>query len=157
MNVLITDKSPSRQTAIYSFCGAIGVSLILCLSWWLMQPTAPRIPLQRHLSDQELRWRCPDGHEFVRKGSYNLVPCPVCGRRADVMATYVCPEHGPKPALIRYELESDGREKVSSVSFRPMVWQRVDGAIRCSECGSAMAPQRSNPFDKLPAKRRRGD
>lgn len=122
-----------------------------------MRPTAAGTPLQRHLSDQELHWRCPDGHEFVRKGSHNSVPCPECGRRADVTATYVCHEHGAKPALIRYELEREGREIVASVSFRFMVWQPVDGAIRCSDCGSTMAPERSNPFTKPAVKRDRGE
>jgi len=153
MNVLIANESPSRQTAIYSFCGALGVCLILCLSWWLMRPETPVQPLQRRLSDLDLRWRCPNGHEFTRKGSSRTAPCPECGRRADVVAQYLCPEHGVKSALIRYTSHRDGWEMVSSISFKPMVWQDVDAAVRCPDCGAPMGPAESNPF----AERRRDD
>ena len=157
MNVLIANDSPARQTAIYSFCGAIGVCFVLWLSWWLMQPTAPLQPQQRRLSDVELRWQCPNGHQFTRQGSHHSVPCPECGRRADVLADYLCHEHGAKAALIRYVLERDGREVLSSVSFTPMVWRAVDADVRCPECGVAMEPAAANPFAEPIAARDRGD
>lgn len=136
-----------RQTALYSFYGALAVALIVVVTWWMVRPRERIIPaLQRRVTDSMLSWRCPDGHAFQAKGSYQRMACPQCGRRADIAVTYLCPIHGDKPAVIRIERLDRSRERLSEVSFRRGVWRTVKEHVRCPDCGLSMTPKTERPF-----------
>ena len=145
-----------RQTALYSFYGAIGVSIFLIGFWWLTSPNLATVAVQRRLSGMVATWRCSQGHAFQQKGSHPGVSCPVCGKPADVVAAYICPRHGLRSALIRYTRGADGRERVNEISFHRGVWRSIGLAIRCPDCGLRMSPYVPDPFATLARSTDRG-
>jgi hypothetical protein len=144
------EKSKQRQTALYSFCGAVVVSFFVVGVWWLTRPTPTQFARQRSLTSVQVTWECPDGTTFVAQGGLHGMPCPDSDRRADVRVTYVCPRHGEHKALVRYVRDDDGRERVSQVSFHRGVWRNVGTYIACPDCGRRMQPKKPNPFEKAP-------
>ena len=151
MKPTIQTEVNHRQTAIYSFCGALAVALFVVITWWMVRPQESVAPaLQRRVTNSQVTWRCPDGHSFKAKGSYQRVPCPQCNRRADIAVTYLCPNHGTKDALIRIEQFNRNRERLSEVSFRYGVWRTVNEYLNCPDCGSNMSPQVEPPFPPRP-------
>ena len=147
---LTEEASRQRQTALYSFCGAIVVSFFVVGLWRLTRPDPPRLARQRSITNVQVTWECPDGTTFVDQGAFLGMPCPESNRRADVRVTFVCPGHGEHNALVRYERNADGQERVSQVSFRRGVWRSVGSYIRCPDCGARMRPKAPNPFEGEP-------
>lgn len=146
MNHSQTEDRQQRQTALYSFYGAIGVGILVVGFWWLTRPDPNTVAMQRRINSMTLSWRCPQGHTFEHQGSTHRVGCPECKRLADISVTYICPRHGERPALIRLTRDGDGRERVSEVSFRHGVWRTVARDIRCPQCGLKMTPKTPDPF-----------
>ena len=140
-----------HQTAMYSFYGAIAVALFVVVTWWMVRPQDSVAPaLQRRVTGSQVTWRCPDGHSFKAKGSYQRISCPQCTRRADIAVTYRCPNHGTRDALIRIEQLNRNRERLSEVSFRYGVWRTVNDCVHCPDCGLNMSPQVDLPFQPRP-------
>lgn len=146
------ETSRQRQTALYSFCGAIVVSFFVVGLWLLTRPDPPHLARQRSITNVQVTWECPGGTTFVDQGALHGMPCPESHHRAEVRVTYVCPRHGEHNALVRYVRDADGRERVSEVSFRRGVWRTVGSYIGCPDCGARMRPRVANPFEgELPS------
>ncbi len=147
-----TNRSADRmgrrtgRTAIDSFAAACLVGMGLLSFWSVSRPQPVTPAVQRHLSDVQVQFRCPDGHEFTRSGRINRPKCPECERESDTAVTYYCPEHGELRALIRFVRIATEPERVSAVSFRFRIWTPVTGQIRCPDCGLSLRAKKVNPF-----------
>ncbi len=136
-----------RQTARYSFYGAVIVSVIIVGAWLFVRAMpGPAVAVQRRLTDETLTWRCRNNHTFTEGGSTRRLPCPECGQKSDIEVVYACREHGEKHAMVRMTRDESGNARVSHVSHRRGVWDPVQGGIPCPDCGRFMGTGKPSPF-----------
>lgn len=130
-----------RHSAIISLLLALGAGIILFSVWSLLRSQASLGATQRRLSDVIVNWTCVNGHRFRGPGAHVSIRCPECAALAHVAVTYACPRDGEIPALVRYERDRTGYERLVAVSFRTGVWTDVRHAVLCPQCGDPLTPR----------------
>ncbi len=145
----LTAEANRRRTAIYSFCGAVVVSLLFLGTWLFVRTRpGPATAMQRRLTETTVLWRCPEQHVFAERGTTRRLPCPQCNHAADILVKYACSVHGEKPALVRMTRDAAGNAQVSEVSHHLGVWDPVDDGVPCPQCKRYMTSGAPDPFEK---------
>lgn len=141
--VRLPDQRRLTRTALISFASTVVVASCILVVWshWYSQPSI--VPHQRDLTDIMVSWRCPKGHRFVDRGATSSRVCPQCGRDADVVMEYKCPQHGRVDMLLRYSTTSTGRTKPTHYSPNGREWVAMtEASFPCQKC--------NRPLESLP-------
>ena len=106
--VRIVIHGTRNKGAIASLLVAVVAAASVWAGYWVWHHDDTVVPQKRSIEDVIVRWRCPNGHVFEAKGSYDAIPCPTCSQPARVLITYRCPEHPTVDLLVMFD-ETTGK------------------------------------------------
>jgi len=146
--VTIVRDPAERRGAVITLLATAGIAVVVLAGWAIWKDEPPPVGVQRTIEDVEVTWRCENGHEFRAAGSMTPIECPTCGAPSDVFVHYRCPEHGELPALVRFRLDSAGRQVPDQVRLGDREWWGVTSSVQCPQCGRGVAVARDDPFTR---------
>ena len=123
--------------------GIAAISVLV--GYWVWHQDQATAAVQRTLPDVFVRWRCPEGHVFEDRGSYEPRPCPTCRQPARIRITYRCPKDGVFDALVMYD---GATRKLSAVQFEAGPWVPITTVVPCPQCGGELRTKQRSPFER---------
>ncbi len=135
---VVDPNDATRRAATYSVCGALLMAALAYYAWqYWREDSAPSFAA-RPLDETDVRWRCPNGHDFEATAIPGPHPCPTCGAEAAVLQIYKCANHGAIPVLGIFGRDATGRLSIQRVRVGDAPWQPAARTYICPACGEPL-------------------